>query len=352
MSAMFVPAHAAARKPALRSASWSSQSARCVAGVGKNARCAARTLARSVEMSRGDRGNGRDERKTNPFAPDFDPLYDLREQIRDPLGRNKTNPFAKELEPLVDLPNQIRDSIAPISMSPATRAVVGVGVVIAVTTILSAALHVASMAVFFGVSIFAVPLMLTAAMSMGAMIFFGTLLLGSGLVLFTGPIFAIINLVKLAFPLAIGGVIVAKLFPGTYGQFKRIATSFAASLRNEPVSADSFNTAQSAAEEPYSKADMEADALRSFDARLRGRSRRPAAVSSWSVQDVAAEMALCGLGELADRFVREGIDGRAALTLTERDIRAELGNDLTLGEKKRLMYFLRELKAIEKSSAA
>ena len=72
--------------------------------------------------------------------------------------------------------------------------------------------------------------------------------------------------------------------------------------------------------------------------------------ATWSVDELAYQMESAGLGPgVAEAFRKGGIDGRVALTFTaaeEDEIREELGVT-KLGERKRLLLFLDDLREME-----
>mmetsp|Transcript_30609 Transcript_30609/g.59808 ORF Transcript_30609/g.59808 Transcript_30609/m.59808 type:complete len:312 (-) Transcript_30609:17-952(-) len=94
--------------------------------------------------------------------------------------------------------------------------------------------------------------------------------------------------------------------------------------------------------------------LRAWESRYK---LRPAASNDprdWTVGELYFELEKAGLGGAAEAFKKAGIDGRVALTLTEDDeeeIRYEM-NVSKLGDRRRLLLFLNDLRAASASASS
>ncbi|KAA8495377.1 hypothetical protein FVE85_1532 [Porphyridium purpureum] len=239
----------------------------------------------------------------------------------------------------------------------------------AVSAAVSAVLHVTAALAFGAVAVAAVPVVFATAASAGFVALGITALAGVGVLVLTAPIMAVFALLKVAVPLAGGFYIVSRVSPSLGGKLSDFAGSVATGLPSfisssvsaknpasqnptvpaEPTASERLSEVTKPSSEQYLINDkLNKDLLRSFDERFRKRRERHRDVKRWSVDDVAEEMGLEGLGEFAPRFIEQNIDGRVALALSEDDLRMELGASLTLGERKRILLWLRKLQALEK----
>jgi len=228
-------------------------------------------------------------------------------------------------------------------------AVVGGLGVIAAIIVVSTVMHLVSTAmIFILVAVFGLSLVMLPAAAFSFFTAMFLFILAIALPVFP-LVFSAVGVALLAAPVALGAFVLSKVSPTTFESAAQMLRSFAPILSGKRGSSKKDRPYKDIAEVGIEAG--EDVAMKSFDERLRSRSLRPPSVSDWSVEDLSAELTLNGLGEYAERFVREGIDGRAALALTERDVRAELAEDLVLGERKRIMIFLKNLKATERKRA-
>jgi len=91
-------------------------------------------------------------------------------------------------------------------------------------------------------------------------------------------------------------------------------------------------------------------ALEEWEQQYKMRPPPSADPSQWTVDDLSVELSRAGLQECVEPLRRARIDGRVALTLTwddEDEVRRELGIS-KLGERRRLMLFLEDLRDMSK----
>eukprot|EP00184_Porphyridium_aerugineum_P001623 CAMPEP_0184692252 /NCGR_PEP_ID=MMETSP0313-20130426/812_1 /TAXON_ID=2792 /ORGANISM="Porphyridium aerugineum, Strain SAG 1380-2" /LENGTH=357 /DNA_ID=CAMNT_0027150071 /DNA_START=237 /DNA_END=1310 /DNA_ORIENTATION=- len=228
----------------------------------------------------------------------------------------------------------------------------------AVSAVVSAVLHITATLAFAALAVVTVPIVMSTVASMGMIILAATAVGGTGLLLFGGPIIAMISLAKILVPIAAGVYLVSRINPkvksvmnvdSAQNMMAEIASKVSQVSKTIDVTATSTFTPSS-----KSKAGMNmnivdddigsAEQLRAFDERFRTRAQRPKDITLWTSQDISEELALQGLGKFSQRFVDEHIDGKILFTLSEDDLRTELGSDLTLGERKRIMLFIQNMK--------
>jgi len=99
--------------------------------------------------------------------------------------------------------------------------------------------------------------------------------------------------------------------------------------------------------------EMGKEGLKLWESAYKLRPAPSARPSDWTVDDLCFMLEQQGLANCSERLRSAGIDGRVALTLTsadEDDIRNELGVD-KLGERRRLLLFLDELRSMQAAAA-
>lgn len=201
-------------------------------------------------------------------------------------------------------------------------------------------MHLAAFAAFLAFPVFMLPLtLLAASFGIVALTFVGV----------TGA-----SLFFLGSPILVGGALLTKVI-APFVFVALLAKTFSA-VRSSKGSARSSVLQDSSLDdldikEEISKGSNIFDAFSEFDRELALRTRSAFRttgssnkVDDWTVHDCVRSLQSAGLTDAARIFLDERIDGHVLTLMSDDEIERELGGRMTLGDRKRLLFWARNLR--------